>query len=184
MAQIKGTALRGLLKFAREGGHPGGIPGALAALPDATRAHFDRKILASAWYPYEAYAGLLTVFAPGGTRSDAQLHQLGRWLAVQDAGTTFKVVSLFASVETMLQRAGLFWSRHCDTGTFETTSIQKGSGGGVLRDFPDVSPLHCRLLTGWIEGMAEAAGAAKAQAEKIRCVHRGDPVCEYRGSWV
>jgi hypothetical protein len=184
MAQIKGTALRGLLKHAKEGGHPGGIAGAVGELPTATRAIFGQKVLASAWYPYEAYADLLEVLAGRTHESAAHLRELGRWLAMQDAGTTFKVVALFASVETMLQRASLFWARHCDTGTFETIDVQKGSGAGVLRDFPDVSPLHCTLMTGWIEGMGEAAGATKATVEKVRCVHRGDTWCEYRGVWA
>jgi hypothetical protein len=184
MAQIKGTALRGLLKHAKEGGHPGGIAGLLDELPPAAREVFDRRILASGWYPYLAYAELLNALTARASDRGAFLHQLGRQLAKQDAGTTFKVVALFASVETMLQRSSLFWTRHCDTGTFETIDVQKGSGAGVLRDFPDVSPLHCTLLGGWIESMAETAGASKATTEKVRCVHRGDAWCEYRGSWV
>lgn len=184
MAQIKGTALRGLLKHAREGGHPGGIPGALAALPAPSRGVFAQRILASGWYPYAAYADLLEALVGSTGDRSAHLRELGRWLAAQDAGTTFKVVALFASVETMLQRSSLFWTRHCDAGVFETVDVQKGSGAGVLRDFPDVSPLHCTLLTGWIEGMGEAAGAQRATVEKVRCVHRGDAWCEYRGRWV
>jgi predicted hydrocarbon binding protein len=182
MAQIKGTALRGLLKLAKDGGHPGGIAGALATLPPPLRAHFDHRILASAWYPYEAYAGLLEVLTPARD-SEAHLHQLGRLLASFDAGTTFKIVALFASVEKMLTRSSLFWTQHCDTGSFDTVEMGKGSSVGQLRGFPDVSPHHCRLLNGWIEGMAEAAGANTARSEKTRCVHRGDPCCEYRGSW-
>ena len=94
------------------------------------------------------------------------------------------IVALFASVETMLQRSSLFWTRHCDTGRFETLETAKGSGVGALRDFPGVSPLHCTLLTGWIEGMGEAAGASEATTEKVKCVHRGDPWCEYHGRWT
>ena len=184
MAQIKGTALRGLLKHAKEGGHPGGIAGLLGELPPAARAVFDQRILASGWYPYGAYASLLDVLAARARDRNAFLHQLGRLLAEQDAGATFKIVALFASVETMLQRSSLFWTRHCDTGTFETIDVQKGSGAGVLRNFPDVSPLHCTLLTGWIESMAETAGSTRATAEKVQCVHRGDAWCEYRGVWV
>ena len=59
MAQVKGTALRGLLKHAKEGGHPGGIAGAVAALPERSRGVFAQKVLASGWYPYRAYADLI-----------------------------------------------------------------------------------------------------------------------------
>jgi hypothetical protein len=186
MAQIKGTAVRGLLKHAKES-YPGGIDAVLATLAAPTRALFDQRILASSWCPYPAYTGLLAALADRhreGRERATYLHELGRWAAAQDAGTTFKIVSMFASVETMLQRASLFWSRHCDTGVFETTDVQKGSGAGVLREFPDVHPLHCTLLGGWIEGMGEAAGARRATTTKVKCVHRGDRWCEYRGVWI
>ena len=184
MAQIKGTALRGLLRHAKEGGHPGGVAGLVAQLPDSSRAVFDRRILASNWYPYEVYADLLNGFVGSARDRTAYLHQLGRLLAKQDAGSTLKVVALFGSVERLLQRAAIFWSRHCDTGTFDTVEPQPGSRATVvLRDFPGISPLHCTLMTGWIEGIAEAAGATRAHAEKVRCVHRGDAWCEYRGTW-
>ena len=183
MAQIKGTALRGLLKHAKDS-VPGGVPALIAALPERSRGVFDHRVLASSWYPYQAYADLLEGLAGGARDRAAYLHELGRHLAVQDAGTTFQVVALFASVETMLQRASLFWTRHCDTGRFETLETAKGSGVGALRDFPGVSPLHCTLLTGWIEGMGEAAGASEATTEKVKCVHRGDPWCEYHGRWT
>jgi hypothetical protein len=184
MAQIKGTAIRGLLKHVKESAYPGGIAAVIAELPPETRKVFDQRILASSWYPYAAYADLLPLIARHLGSGRDPLATLGRWLAKQDAGTTFKVVSLFASVETMLQRGHMFWSRHCDTGRFETFEVQKGSGAGALVDFPDVHPLHCGLLAGWIAGMAEAAGAKTATARKTKCVHRGDPHCEYRGTWT
>ena len=185
MAQIKGTAIRGLLKRVKETGYAGGIPAILAELPPASLKTFDHRILASGWYPYDSYGDLLTVVHRRlhGERDDA-LVELGRWLAKQDAGTTLKIFALFASVETMLQRGPFFWPRHCDTGVFETVDVQKGSGVGVLRDFPGVHPLHCRLLAGWVEGMAVVAGAHTVRSEKVKCVHRGDAWCEYRGSWT
>jgi hypothetical protein len=185
MAQIKGTALRGLLRHIKESGFPGGIPAAIAGLPPATREIFATRILASGWYPYAAYANLLTVIAPpAGPQRAPFLVELGRGLARRDAGTTFKIVAMFASAETMLERSALFWTRHCDTGSFTTVEMKKGSCGGLLSGFPDIDPLHCALVAGWIEGMAVAAGAKAATVDKTRCTHRGDPHCEYRVGWT
>jgi hypothetical protein len=141
MAQIKGTAIRGLLKQVKESGHAGGIPAILAELPPASHKTFDHRILASGWYPYDSYGDLLTVVHRRlhGERSD-DLVDLGRWLAKQDAGTTLKIFALFASVETMLQRGQFFWPRHCDTGTFVTVDVQKGSGVGMLSTSPASIP--------------------------------------------
>lgn len=185
MTQIKGTAVRGLLRHVKESGHRGGIPAILADLPPSTKSVFEQRILSGSWYPYAAYADLLPILEQrlGQGRRD-WLTSLGQWLARQDAGTTFKIVSRFASVETMLQRGGLFWSRHCDTGRYETLEIRKGSAVGALLDFPDIHRLHCGLLAGWIEGMTIAAGARTVEVRKTQCVHRGDPCCEYRGGWT
>lgn len=179
-ARVKGTAIRGLFRFAKDRVE-GGIPETLSRLDDDDRVRFESRILASSWYPYELYGALLEALCPDGDESF--LIDLGRDLASQDAGATFKIVALFASVETMLQRSSLFWERHCDTGEFETVDVELGKGTGVLRDFPEVHPYHCRLLTGWIEGMGMAAGASEAEVTKTRCVHRGDPECRYEGRW-
>ena len=184
MAKIKGFAIRGLLRYVKESGFPGGIPAALAELPPSTAEAFQRRILHASWYPYAAYGDLLAVVDRVLGRGDLSLMpEIGRFAARGDAGAGFKVVAFFTSVETLLRRSSLFWERYCDTGSFETTDVQAGSGIGMLKDFPDVAPSHCHLLTGWIDGMARVAGAKTVAVEKTLCVHRGDRWCEYRGTW-
>jgi hypothetical protein len=164
MAKIKGMALRGALKYVKESGHPAGIAQVLAALPAEVRPVFDKRILTGDWYPYEAYAALLQVIDRLHGRGDlTKMPELGHFAIRQDSSTVLKVISLFASVQQLIGRSGMFWGRYCDTGTF--TDVESGDRhvAMALRDFPGISPEHCHLLIGWLEGLALSVGARSAK---------------------
>lgn len=185
MTQIKGFAIRGLLKYIKESDHPGGIPAVLARLPPDARPSFEEPIDTRRWYPYAAYAGLLQAVELALGAGDPDHHRkLGLYAAEQDVNTLFKIIAVFSSVEKLLQRSVVIWRRYCDTGAFVTQDVTATSGTGILRDVPDVAPQHCAMLLGWVEGMAKAAGAKSVTVEKVKCVHRGDGHCEYRGRWT
>lgn len=181
--RIRGFAIRGLLKYVKESGHSGGTS-IVGRLPAEVRPRFAKPIDKDEWYPYAAYAELLRLVDRELGKGDLSLCQeLGRYAAEGDVNAAFKIVAFFSSVETLLKRSVVFWRRYCDTGTFLTTEVGKGWGRGELRDFPHVAEEHCHLLTGWVEGMALAAGADGVSVEKTKCVHRGDEVCRYEGTW-
>lgn len=185
MTQIKGGALRGSLKFIKTSGFPGGIPAALERVPASVRGVFDRPILASDWYPYEAYVALLDVIREGhGLDPEPAMRTLGRFAARQDIAGVFKIISVFASVERILQSASTFWSRYCDSGSFDIVEIDAGYGVGRVHSFPDIAEAHEHSLAGWIEGMGLAAKAKEVNVELTRAVHRGDDLTEYTMRWV
>jgi hypothetical protein len=184
MTQIKGTSIRGLLKYAKDNDYPGGAQGLVAGLPQALAEDFRRPILSTGWYPYDAFATLLhRLDEELGSGDGALAPEIGHWAAARDAGTIFKMVAIFASAEKIMSMTPFFWSRYCDTGSFKTLHVEPGRGAAQLRDFPAVDPLHCRLLEGWITGIGEASGAENAEATQTRCVHRGDDCCEYTALW-
>ena len=50
--------------------------------------------------------------------------------------------------------------------------------------FPEIDAAHCLLIEGWLEGLGKALGAVGMASRQVRCVHRGDPICEFEGKWV
>jgi hypothetical protein len=185
MPQIKGTMLRGALKFIKHAQHPGGIPAVVATLPPESASTFARPLLASEWYPYQAYSALLAAIDREVGRDDlALMPTLGRFAARQDLSGVFKVISVLASIPRILQSSSIFWSRYCDAGVFEITDLGPTSGTGRVRDFPAIAPAHETMLVGWIEGIGLAAGAKTATVELVKSVHRGDPCSEYRMRWT
>ena len=165
----------------------GGIPGLLAEIPGRSRAVFDAPILASHWYPYEAYLDLLeTVDRRRGLPDFRAVEDLGRSLAPRDIGFLFKFVVAVASIETMARRCPLFWKQHCDTGTLECTHIDTRArrATAVIRGVPGLRPVHCHLVGGWIEGMSAGAGAKGMRVRQVACFAEGAPECRFEGEWT
>ncbi|MFQ5349980.1 MAG: hypothetical protein ACE5EG_06025 [Thermoanaerobaculia bacterium] len=182
--QVKGFAVRGLLKYIKESGHPGGIPAVLARLDPALGAHFATRILSSRWYPYEMFLGLLhTIDDEIGDGDLSLMPTLGESSGRQDAGTIFRFVAALSSVESIVRRADFLWQRYCDRGRFEVLELEPGRLHLALEEFPEIDQAHCGLITGWIAGLGKAVGARWPEVEQVRCVHRGDPRCEFGATW-
>ena len=183
-ARVKGFALRGLLKYVKNSGYPGGVQRLLATMPEHERSHFSEQILSSAWCPYSAFTSLLEAIDREIGQGDYRhLHRVGEFSGHEDAGTIFKVVLSLASIERVIRRADMFWHRYCDRGSFEIVEASRGHLVLRLQGFPEIHRGHCELIAGWIKGLGLCAGATEAEATQTRCVCHGDPYCEFTAHW-
>jgi hypothetical protein len=182
VARIKGFAIRGLLKSLKDAG--ASTPAVLALIPTADRATFDRQIVASEWYPYAAFVGLVRAIDRVQGKGDL-LHarELGRAAAARDLGGTFRIISAVTSPKFLIERGHMFWSKYCDTGRLALTATGDRFFSGRLEGFPDIDRAHCLLIEGWLGGLGHALGAVGMASREVRCVHRGDPMCEFEGTW-
>ena len=188
-AQISGRALLGALQYAKVLGGEDGPGALLSRLSAEDRQSFSRPLRASAWYPYSAYSGLLLSIDKWPDHDSSNpMRDFGRWALQRDAGTVLKILRVFSSVEGLVHRGfgawGAFlWNRHCDRGQVFLADSGDHTATMGLRDFSDISPAHCRLTCGYLEGMGQAVGADAIRVTQTLCVHRGDAHCEYRGEW-
>jgi predicted hydrocarbon binding protein len=182
--RVKGFAIRGLLKYVKHSGWSGGIPRILATLSAEERSCFSERILSSSWYPYVAFTSLLqAIDREIGDDDLSSLCQVGESSGRHDAGAIFKIVRSLSSIERVIAGANLYWRRYCDRGRFEVVEVSSGRVQLRLHDFPDIHPGHCELITGWIKGLGLSAGARDAETRQHKCVHRGDPYCEFHATW-
>jgi hypothetical protein len=182
MASIKGFAIRGLLKSVKERG--GSIAAVIAALPEAERASFARPIVASAWYPYAAFAALVRAIDRIQGKGDlTYARELGRAAAGRDLGGTFRIISAMASPRFLVERGHMFWGKYCDAGTLRLKMREDRLFDARLEGLPEIDEAHCLLIEGWLEGLGKALGAVGMVSRQTRCVHRGDAVCEFEGRW-
>lgn len=183
MARVKGFALRGLLKSVKDSG--GSIPAVLAGLPEAERTTFARPIVTSEWYPYAAFAALVRAVDRIQGKGDlSHARELGRSAAARDLGTTFRIISAVASPKFLIERGHMFWSKYCDTGSLRLDASRDKFFHARLEGFAEIDAAHCLLIEGWLEGLGKALGAVGMATRQVRCVHRGDPICEFEGSWT
>jgi hypothetical protein len=182
MARVKGFAIRGLLKSVKESG--GSVPAVLASLPEMEREPFGRQIVASEWYPYAAFVGLVRAIDRIQGKGDL-LHarELGRAAAARDLGGTFRIISAVTSPKFLIERGHMFWSKYCDTGRLSLSASRERFFVGRLEGFPEIDRAHCLLIEGWLEGLGQALGAVGMASRQVRCVHRGDAACEFEGTW-
>lgn len=184
MAQIRGTALRGTLRFVNRADYPGGAPALLRQLSPPLQQVFYQRISSSGWYPYEAYHELLMAVDQLIGQGDLSLmRHLGHFNASQDAESILEVVTSLGGLEAVVPRGGFFWRRLCDTGDIAVASPAERRVRIAITGFPDISPAHCRLIPGWLEALGWAMGEPTTSVQTSACVHHGDPVCEFVGRW-
>ena len=181
--QIKGFAIRGVLRYVKQTGLAGGIAPLIQTLGPGDQALFQDSILSTVWYPYRTFTALLRAISRELEDSPAKMFEVGEFSGRQDAGTIFRIVMSLSSVERVVAACPRFWKRYCTGGDFEILTVEKGHVHVALNDFETIDPNHCQLAGGWMLGLGETAGARNAVVEQIQCVHRGDPRCEYEGHW-
>lgn len=181
-SEIKGFAIRGLLRYAKET-IPGGIPALLDTLAPADRNLFSDSIFTTSWYPYRTFTALLDALIEAKGGAPETMFEVGEFSGSQDAGTIFRIVLTLSSVKRVIAACPRFWKRYSTAGDFEILEIEDGRVGVALVGFPEIHPGHCHLAGGWMKGLGERAGAKNAAVEQVRCVHRGHSRCEYLATW-
>lgn len=184
MAQVRGFAIRGLLRYGKLNGLPPKV--LVPLLPSSVRSVFDTQILHSDLYPYAAFTETLHLLERRlGTGDGALARNVGRFAGEEDVRGIFQIAALLASPETAIKRAPQYWQRYCDTGHLVEVEVRKGFFRMAMEDFPDIDPLHCILIEGWNEAGVASVGRVKTVAvRQTECVHRGGTRCVYEGTWA
>ncbi|MEO6325621.1 MAG: hypothetical protein ABIT01_12645 [Thermoanaerobaculia bacterium] len=183
MAQIRGFAIRGLLHHAKTKGLAASE--LIRQLSPEARASYTSQITHSEFYPYEAFTGLIHVLDQIlGDGAGSSIKEIGRSAGKEDIKGIFQVVAFLASPEKAVHRSPSYWSRYCDTGTFVEEEIRPGYFRLALENFPDIDPLHCRLIEGWNEaGVSSSWGTRNVKVTQVECVSRGGKRCVFEGTW-
>ena len=185
VAKVKGTAVQSSLRYVRERFGEDPLARVIEALPEGDRAAFGHGVLASSWYGMDAF---LRFMQEAERQLRAQepdvVRKMGR--ASCDYGVTgvykifFKVGSPGVhhlagrpgSSRATTTRASCGSRRPARSGRWPSSS---GLEGGA--------PQFCERIFGWMQRTLELAGAKNLRSAHSACVHRGDPVCRFEGSW-
>lgn len=183
MAQIRGFAIRGLLRYGKQNGLP--ARDVIPLLSASVRPWFDTQILHSALYPYAAFTEVLHLLERHfGTGDGTLAKKVGRAAATEDVRGIFQIAALLATPEKAVHRAPQYWGRYSDTGRLVEEEIRQGYFRIAMEEFPDIDPLHCVLIEGWNEGGIASVGRVKSvEVHQSECVHRGGKRCVFEGTW-
>ncbi len=140
-------------------------------------------ILHNQWYIYAYLVVLLEAYYQHVARyEDYKIVELGIRAAHRDLTGILKIYTLVTSPFAVRERAPLIWSQKYSAG--EMVFDRKWDNGFdlELRGFPEIHRLNCLMVTGYIEGFGKNWRPTYRTAHD-RCVHRGDPVCNFRSTW-
>lgn len=183
--EVSGRAFLGLIHHLKETKGPGALPGALPQMPPSTREAFATRILHGSWYPYQAYVGLLTgLDARFGTGDGTYCRELGHSSGSRDLSTVFKVFRVLASTERLIRGCSKVWSGYYrDAGAMEAVRWDPQDTMLRISGFPEMAPVHCRLMEGWMTAAMNALGVEVLDGRETACSSRGAPHHEFACRW-
>ncbi len=129
-------------------------------------------------------ADLVRALGAAGDRLPAQnvARKVGRGTISATFAHLFGADPSSLSAETVLAALPSFWGRYHAWCGVEVT-VHPGSADIVLDGFSGAAQV-CAMLAAELERVVELAGASAVGATHVRCLHNGDPRCEYRLSWT
>ena len=102
-----------------------------------------------------------------------------------DHGVTgvYKIFFKVGSPEFVTSRSARVFSSYYDTGELRLLESRDGHSAVEIVGIEPAAPQLCARLHGWMHRTLELAGAKNLRSQHSTCVHRGDPVCRFEGTW-
>jgi hypothetical protein len=182
VAKVKGTAVQSSLRYVRERFGEGPLARVIEALPEGDRAAFGHGVLASSWYGMDAFLRLMQE-AERQLRAQEPdvIRKMGRASCEYGVTGVYKIFFKVGSPEFIISRAARVFTSYYDTGELK---IVESGAKRVVAELAGIEggATHERIY-GWMQRTLELAGARNLCSAHSACVHRGDPVCRFEGSW-
>lgn len=185
-AEVSGKAFLGLIRSLKSERGDDAVFSAIEGAGDVARDTFAAPIRIMRWYPYPAYAAFLRSLEHQGGRGDgSSCRRFGEIAGARDLSTIFRVFSLLASPERLIRACDHIWpSYYRGAGRMEAVATAPEQTVLRIYDFPEMEPLHCRLMEGWMIATMRQIGARVNDAgRETRCPSRGGPYHEFTCSW-
>lgn len=184
--EVSGRAFVGILRHVKREVGEAELKRVIGGAPDDTQRALAARIAHTVWFPYSAFAGFLSTLDVKLGRGDPNYaRSLGTVAGQSDLGTVFRVYVALASTERLIRGCSRVWPayyRNCG----QMDAIAWAPEKTVLRisGFPQMSPVHCRLMEGWMLAAMKTIGAEVLPgARETSCASRGSQFHEFTCSW-
>ena len=153
---------------------------ALALLAPELAHYLDESVRLSSWYPEADFVGLVRAAAQLISDKPEQAIEAMGAAGAHEHGEVYGDL-----LRSLRSNSSLFalWSAQHDSGELRGFFDTPTSARVELAGFDSPSDVNCLLCAGYIRGGLASNGLDDIAIDKIRCVLRGDPLCEWRISW-
>lgn len=187
MAEAIGAAFLGIIRYVKDHRGKDYLDAILQQCDEEFKKIFARKIITVGWYPYRAYGDFLTLADRSMGRGDGELcREIGKFAAVRDMDTIYSIYKEKAKPIQLVRDGGIIWkSYYRNAGRFETISDKPENTVLRIMEFPEMFPVHCRLMEGWMTEVMRLAGAKIIREVREQlCTSKGAPYHEFTCAWL
>lgn len=179
---LKGTPINGLVEFVKTELTPQQYQEVLARLPADHQKYFSGHVLAHELVPV-SIVNKFNEYAAEARKEPLKTfaRRAGRYGAEIGLKTVYKFVLLVLSVDSVLKKAPLMWTRVYDGGVIVVESGD-GTAGITVTEFP-AHPAVCGRISGWLEVIGERAGAKDIKVVHDSCAAEGAKACHWKFNW-
>lgn len=185
-ARMKGTILFSSVGYLREKLGEAGYEALVDTLPEEDRETLQRPILVGNWYRFGLLVDLMKAAegrvrpAPGYTIP----WEMGRYSAEAGLKGIYRLFFKVAETGFILKRATQLFSAYYDSGAMQVVTSEPKLAVIRIVGFEEPGDLFCQRVQGWCQRTTELAGNRDVVLTHPRCAAKGDPYCEYRGTWA
>lgn len=179
---VKAVPVNGLSEFVSKELQPSQVQAVLSQLPPEQARYFSGHLLAHEQVPLPLVNNFTRLAAKEkGEPVKKFAHRAGRYGAELGLKSVYKFIMMIMSIDAVLRKAPLMWSRVYDTGKM---TVESGSNRAKIHidDFL-ADPAGCSRITGWFEVIGERAGAKDMRVVHSRCKAEGGTECLWEFEW-
>lgn len=156
----------------------------LASCSPAVRERYMSAITIE-WHPIgELYEVLEAIERTVGTGDGQTAFESGAYSArINTRGLMKRSLFYLANSEFLLRKISGLWTQFNEQGAMHLRHFDERKVTIELEGVPDPHRLLCASVTGWVQVVSEAVGAAGARSEHRVCRARGHQRCLYEVAW-
>lgn len=190
MDEMRGNAVKGNLALSRRWylaskAEPGAINVVMRDLPSPARRLLEGTIMPFSWQSFGALMEVDEAIALHVMKGHvASMKSFGYDLGNHDLRGVYRAFLSVTSPQFALAKVTMLGSMYFKESTLSFELV--GPSLGRVRLVGRCMPRYmCEFgISGWLEAVIEAAKAEKRTVKHEQCVHRGDPECSWKCTWV
>lgn len=158
----------------------------LKLLPRATQELLRRTLMPFAWVSFSELIDIdqAIIREVMGGRVE-EMRPFGHRLGLRDFNSVYRAFLSLPSTEFVLGKVSAIGSMYFRESTLGFEGDDRGHGGARIALVGRSMPLYmCNHgISGWLGAVLEVTKAKGIHVEHEKCVHRGDPRCEWACRW-
>ncbi len=180
VTQVKGSMLVGFVKAIKADTSGRFDP----LLSDKAKAIMENRVLASNWYPFDAYKECFQAVCKVNAQSNpGVMHQFGRQAGEETMKSIYRTVFSKSDAEGVMESFRVIGKTVYDAVTIESEMLADNSLRITIKDFdPDFKEWYLVGL-GWIERTLELVMEKDVQSAIIDKSWEGSPATVFQMSW-